>query len=173
MALAGFGLVVWSRTDRGGLVVDRARLRVPLYGSTWVKFQMAQFARTLSTLLTGGIPLVAALDTAAGATTSRLISSSIRQAARHVREGQPLHSSLRDTGICPDLALEMVEVGEATGALGPMLTSVAEFYEEDVTLRMTEALSWIEPLILVFMGLVVAFILLALYTPIFTFSVAR
>lgn len=161
---------LWSRSDRGGLAMDRVKLRLPLFGSTWVKFQVAQFSRTLSTLLTGGIPLVTALDTAAGATTSRLVSTSIEQAARRVREGQPLHASLQETGFFPGLALEMIEVGEATGALAPMLASVAEFYEEDVSIRMSEALAWIEPLILVFLAVVVFFILLALYLPIFTFQ---
>jgi len=167
---AGVMAFFWSHTDRGGLVIDRVKLRLPLFGSTWVKFQVAQFCRTLSTLLTGGIPLVTALDTAAGATTSRLVSTSIEQAARQVREGQPLHFSLQATGFFPGLALEMIEVGEATGALAPMLASVAEFYEEDVSIRMSEALAWIEPLILVFLAIVVFFILLALYLPIFTFQ---
>jgi type IV pilus assembly protein PilC len=167
---AGVMAFFWSRTDRGGLIIDRVKLRLPLFGSTWVKFQVAQFCRTLSTLLTGGIPLVTALDTAAGATTSRLVSTSIEQAARRVREGQPLHASLQATGFFPGLALEMIEVGEATGALAPMLASVAEFYEEDVGIRMSEALAWIEPLILVFLAIVVFFILLALYLPIFTFQ---
>ncbi len=167
VAVLGF---FWSRTARGGLVIDRIKLRLPLFGATWVKFQVAQFCRTLSTLLSGGIPLVTALDTAAGATTSRLLSASIEQAARQVREGQPLHASLQATGFFPGLALEMIEVGEATGALAPMLASVAEFYEEDVGIRMSEALAWIEPLILVFLAIVVFFILLALYLPIFTFQ---
>jgi type IV pilus assembly protein PilC len=172
LALVAGGVMAffWSRTDRGGLVIDRVKLRLPLFGSTWVKFQVAQFCRTLSTLLTGGIPLVTALDTAAGATTSRLVSTSIEQAAQRVREGQPLHTSLQITGFFPGLALEMIEVGEATGALAPMLASVAEFYEEDVNIRMSEALAWIEPLILVFLAVVVFFILLALYLPIFTFQ---
>lgn len=172
VALVGLGLTAlfWSRSERGGLVLDRIKLRVPFFGSSWVKFQVAQFCRTLSTLLTGGIPLVTALDTAAGATTSRLISSSIREATKSVREGQPLHASMQATGLFPGLALEMIEVGEATGALAPMLSSVAEFYEEDVSIRMSEALAWIEPLILVFLAIVVFFILLALYLPIFTFQ---
>lgn len=171
-ALAGgvIFLIGWSRTDSGGLIMDRFKLRLPLFGTAWVKFQVAQFCRTLSTLLTGGIPLVTALDTASGSTSSRLMSTSIAGAAVRVREGQPLHGSLKEAGFFPALALEMIEVGEATGALAPMLTSVAEFYEEDVNIRMTETLSWVEPLILVGMGIVVAFILLALYLPIFTFG---
>jgi type IV pilus assembly protein PilC len=162
----------WSRTEAGGLALDRVKLRLPLFGDTWIKFQVAQFSRTLSTLLAGGIPLVTALDTAAGAASSRLVSTAITQATQRVREGQPLHASLAETRLFPELALEMIEVGEATGALAPMLTSVAEFYEEDVNIRMSEALAWIEPTIFITMAIVVAFILLALYTPIFSFSAA-
>lgn len=171
-ALVGVGVAMfaWSRTDAGGLAVDRLKLRVPLFGSTWTKFQVAQFSRTLATLLSGGIPLVSALDTASGAAGSRIMTLAVAKAAERVREGQPLHASLKEAGLFPDLALEMVEVGEATGSLGPMLTSVAEFYEEDVNIRMTETLSWVEPTILVGMGVMVAFILLALYLPIFTFG---
>lgn len=170
MVALGIFLFGWSKTDRGGLALDRFKLLLPLYGSTWVKFQVAQFCRTMATLLTGGIPLVTALDTAAGSTSSRLMTAAIATAAERIREGQPLHQSLRPARFVPDLALEMIEVGEATGALGAMLTSVAEFYEEDVNIRMTETLAWVEPLILVGMGVVVAFILLALYLPVFTFG---
>ncbi len=171
-AMAGLGVFLfgWGKTDRGGATLDRIKLKLPLFGLTWVKFQVAQFSRTLATLLTGGIPLVTALDTASGAASSRLMSAAIAAATARVREGQSLHGSLKQAGFFPELALEMVEVGEATGALGPMLTSVAEFYEEDVEIRMTETLAWVEPLILVGMGLVVAFILLALYLPIFSFG---
>ncbi len=170
LAVLAVLLFGWSRTDAGGLAMDRVKLRIPLYGPTWVKFQVAQFCRTLATLLTGGIPLVSSLDTSAGSMSSRLMSTAIATAAERIREGQPLHQSLKLAGFVPDLALEMIEVGEATGALGPMLTSVAEFYEEDVNIRMTETLAWVEPMILVGMGVVVAFILLALYLPIFTFG---
>jgi len=172
VAAGGLLLGMWSRTDRGGLVVDRLRTQAPLYGPTWVKYQAAVFCRTLATVLAGGIPLVAGLETAGGSSSSRLVREAIATATARVREGQPLHASLRHAGLFPDLALEMIEVGEATGALAPMLTSVAEFYEEDVGIRMTETLAWVEPLILVIMALVVAFILLALYLPIFTFGVA-
>lgn len=170
MFLLGGFLFGWSRTDSGALAMDRVKLRLPLFGATWVKFQVAQFCRTLATLLTGGIPLVTALDTASGSAGSRLMTAAVATAAERVREGQALHGSLKQAGFFPDMALEMVEVGEATGALAPMLTSVAEFYEEDVNIRMAETLSWLEPLILVGMGVVVAFILLALYLPVFTFG---
>jgi type IV pilus assembly protein PilC len=166
----GIASFFWSRSPTGALLLDRIKARIPLFGDAWVKFQVAQFCRTLSTLLSGGIPLVAAMDTASGSTSSRLMTVAIAAAATRVREGQSLESSLRAAGFFPALALEMVEVGEATGALPAMLISVSEFYEEDVSLRMTETLSWVEPAILVVMGVVVAFILLALYMPIFTFG---
>jgi type IV pilus assembly protein PilC len=165
------GLGIWSRTLPGGLRVDRWKLKLPLVGDTWLKFQVAQFSRTLATLLTGGTPLVNALETASEAITSRLVSSSVYQAAQRVREGQSLHSALVGTGLMPEVALEMVEVGEATGALAPMLNSVAEFYEEDVNLRLGAAINLINPVILILMALIVGFILISLYLPIFSFSI--
>jgi type IV pilus assembly protein PilC len=162
---------LWSRTQRGGLEMDRLKLRIPLVGDTWIKFQMAQFARTLATLLAGGTPLVAALETASDSISSRLVATSIAQAAARVREGEALHAGLAATGLMPALALEMIEVGEASGALAPMLTSVAQFYEEETNLRIGAFLAVVEPAILVFMALMVAFILIALYLPLFSISV--
>jgi type IV pilus assembly protein PilC len=170
IAVAVLGIYSWSRTDAGALVLDRLKLKLPVIGNIWIKFQVAQFVRTLSTLLTGGTPLVQALDTAAQSITSRLVGDAVRKAAQLVKEGQSLHAAMHATGIVPDLALEMVEVGEASGALPAMLTSVAEFYEEEVNLRLTTLIAVVEPAILVFMAVVVLFILLALYLPIFSFS---
>ena len=162
----------WSFSEKGGIVVDRAKFGFPIFGEIWVKFHVAQLARTLATLLAGGTPLVNALETTAKATESRLIGSAVEQAALRVREGASLHQSLADTGVMPGLAIEMIEVGEATGALAPMLTSVAEFYEEDVNLRLQALLNLIQPVILVFMAIVVAFILISLYLPVFSFSLS-
>jgi type IV pilus assembly protein PilC len=170
--LAAIGTFLWSFTEQGALLLDRLKLRIPFLGDIWIKFQVARFARTLATLLAGGTPLVAALETASDAIGSRYVSRAVWEAAQRVREGQSLHSCLAATGLLPDLALEMVEVGEASGALVPMLSSVAEFYEEDVNLRLSAMLSLVEPLILVMMAIVVAFILIALYLPIFSFSLA-
>ncbi len=161
----------WSQTDQGGLSMERIRMRLPLIGDTITKFQFAQFCRTLSTLLAGGTPLVQAMETAGGAIRSRLISGAIAQGAQLVREGQSLHSSLASTGLVPDLALEMVEVGEASGSLSAMLGSVAEFYEDDVDTHLANLVAVIEPAILIFMAIVIAFILVALYLPMFSLSV--
>jgi len=162
----------WSFSEKGGIVVDRAKFGFPIFGDIWVKFHVAQLVRTLATLLAGGTPLVNALETTAKATESRLIGSAVEQAALRVREGASLHQSLADTGVMPGLAIEMIEVGEASGALAPMLTSVAEFYEEDVNLRLQALLNLIQPVILVFMAIVVAFILISLYLPVFSFSLS-
>lgn len=161
----------WSQTEQGGLSMERIRMRLPLIGETLIKFQFAQFCRTLSTLLAGGTPLVQAMETAGGAIKSRLVSSAVTQSAHLVREGQSLHSSLESTGLVPDLALEMVEVGEASGSLSSMLASVAEFYEDDVNTHLANMVALIEPAILIFMAILIAFILVALYLPMFSLSV--
>jgi type IV pilus assembly protein PilC len=172
IAVTAAGIFLWSRSEEGGAAFDRFKFRLPVIGDTLLKFQVAQFSRTLSTLLTGGTPLVAGLQTASDAITSKLLRSTVDQATQMVREGESLHGALGSKGIVPELALDMIEVGESSGALAPMLNSVAEFYEEEVNLRLTALVSLIEPLLLVFMGLLVAFILISLYLPIFSFSMA-
>jgi type IV pilus assembly protein PilC len=170
LVIAAVAVFAWAQSDQGGLAMDRIKMRLPLIGETLTKFQFAQFCRTLSTLLTGGTPLVQAMETAGGAIRSRLVSGAIAQGAQLVREGQSLHSSLSSTGLVPDLALEMIEVGEASGSLSAMLASVAEFYEDDVNTHLANMVALIEPAILVFMAILIAFILVALYLPMFSLS---
>ena len=169
--VAAIGLFAWSRSEEGGIAVDRMKFKLPFVGETILKFQVAQFTRTLATLLTGGTPLVAGLQTAGEAIESKLLQGTVGKATQKVREGESLHSALSSTGIMPELALDMIEVGESSGALAPMLTSVAEFYEDEVNLRLGAMVALIEPAILIFMGLLVAFILVSLYLPIFSISV--
>ncbi|HEY6265239.1 MAG TPA: type II secretion system F family protein [Candidatus Acidoferrum sp.] len=170
MAVAAAGIFLWSRSEDGGTAFDRFKFRLPIIGDTLLKFQVAQFSRTLATLLTGGTPLVAGLQTATDAITSKLLRSTVSQATQMVREGESLHVALASKGIMPEMALDMIEVGESSGALSPMLTSVAEFYEEEVNIRLSALVAVIEPVLLIFMGLFVAFILISLYLPIFSFS---
>lgn len=175
-ALAAFllgivGVFFWSRSEEGGVAFDRLVFRLPLLGDTLLKFQASQFCRTLATLLTGGTPLVGALQTAAESIGSRLVRGSVKNATQMVREGESLHGALASGRVMPELALDMIEVGESSGALAPMLNSVAEFYEEEVSLRLGAMVSLIEPILLVCMGLLVAFILISLYLPIFSFSI--
>ncbi len=173
LALIGFLLWRWSRSEAGADRIDRIRIAMPIFGKIWLKYQVAMFARTLSTLLTGGIPLVPSLETAARSITSRRIAKSVFSAVTSVREGKGLAKSLEATKVFPDLSTEMVEVGESTGALPQMLNSVAEFFEEDVQTALTAALALIEPAILIVMGVVVVIILIALYLPIFSMSNAQ
>jgi type IV pilus assembly protein PilC len=178
--LAGFGVLVlgivafrfWSRTESGQARVDKIKLRLPVFGEVWIKYQVSQFARVLSTLLIGGIPLVQALETASQSLGTTIIRTALEQVRRMVREGQALSASLSRTGIFPSLAVDMIEVGESTGALPAMLNSVSEFYEDDVNTRMTAVLALIEPAIMIFMGGFVAFVLVALYLPIFSLAEA-
>jgi len=171
LIIGAIGIFLWSRTEKGGTAVDRVKLKLPVIGETWIKFQVAQFCRTLSTLLAGGTPLVGALTTAAESVHSRLVSGGIADAAALVRDGQALHAALRKTGLMPAMGIEMIEVGEASGALSPMLASVAEFYEDETNQRIGTFIAIVEPAILVFMAIVIAFILISLYLPIFSFSV--
>lgn len=168
IAVAVFLVWRWSKSESGSQRLDKVRLRLPLLGSIWLKYQIGMFSRMLSTLLAGGIPLMPALQTAADSMQSRLISKATLDAADKVREGSPLSRSLEEAGVFPALAVEMIEVGESTGALPAMLTSVAEFYEEDVQTALVAALSLIEPVILIVMGAIVAFVLISLYLPIFS-----
>jgi type IV pilus assembly protein PilC len=133
---------------------------------------VALFSRTLSTLLTGGLPLVPSLETAARSISSRRVSKAVHASIGTVREGKSLADSLSGTGVFPLLATDMITVGEQTGALPQMLNSVAEFFEEDVSTALAAALTLIEPAILIIMGVVVVFILISLYLPIFSLGQA-
>jgi type IV pilus assembly protein PilC len=172
VALFAVGVFFWSRSEEGGVAFDRIKFRLPVLGQTLLKFQVAQFCRTLGTLLTGGTPLVAALATAAESISSRLLRGTVGHATQMVREGESLHGALSANRVMPDMALDMIEVGESSGALAPMLNSVAEFYEEEVSLKLGAMVSLIEPMILICMGLLVASILISLYLPIFSFSIS-
>ena len=174
IALAVFGiggaLAWWFRSDRVRDSLDGFKLKVPLFGQIWIKYQVSQLCRLLGTLLQGGIPLLQALETTGASLGSRLLRESIAQSREMVRVGQPLSRGLASAGIFPSLAVEMVNVGESTGSLPAMLHSVAEFFDDDVNTMMSAALSLVEPAIMIFMGIFVAFVLISLYLPIFTLA---
>ena len=158
----------WKATDRGAEQVDGALLSLPVVGDIMLKHQVATFSRMLSTLLAGGMPLVPCLETAGASMSSRKILNGVRDAAVRVREGQTLAHSLEEQKMFPELSVEMIEVGESTGALPAMLNSVAEFYEEDVQTALGAAMALIEPVILIIMAVFVGGILISLYLPIFS-----
>jgi type IV pilus assembly protein PilC len=161
-------LKIWAGSGIGRRSIDELKLRAPILGNLWSMFSMAQLSRTLATLLQGGIPLVAALEVAREASGNRVIGDSIRSTIVQVQEGKSLSDSLDQTGHFPGLALEMIRVGEQTGSLPDMLNHVADFYDEDVDIRSTALLSWVEPVILLFVAAFVATILISLYMPIFS-----
>ena len=165
-----FGFRWWARRESARTTIDRIKLSMPMVGEIWLKYQVAQLARILSTLLTGGIPLVQAMETAAESLNTPLLQRTVESAGKSVREGQPLSGSLKALKMFPGLAIDMIEVGESTGALPQMLNSVAEFFEDDVNTRMQAMLSLIEPAIMLIMGAFVAFVLVSLYLPIFSLA---
>ena len=158
-------LRAWFKQLGRGALLDRLLLRVPGVGPIARKFATSQFARTLATLLDGGIPLVNALDVSARSIGNRFVSRQLATISREVREGQALSTSMADREIFPPVAVKMVEVGESTGALQDMLNNVADFFDEEIETSLGRFMTLIEPILLVIMGIVIAGILLALYMP--------
>jgi type II secretory pathway component PulF len=159
----------WIKTS-GRLVWDRFKLRIPLVGGVLHRFAIMQFTQSLGTLLAGGTPMVPAIEIASQSVTNQLVSTKISGIVQNVREGEPLWRSLDNTGVVSDLAVEMIKVGESTGALTEMLANVSEFYDEEIEARLARLVAAIEPIILVFMGLVIAVLLYAFYLPLFRLS---
>ena len=155
----------WLRQPGRGAMLDRLILRVPVVGTIAGRFATSQLARTLATLLGGGIPLVNALDVARRALGNRFFAAQLTLVGQRVREGEALAAALAERGIFPGVALKMVEVGESTGALQEMLTSVADFFDEEIDTQLGRFITIIEPALLVIMGIVIATLLLALYMP--------
>jgi type IV pilus assembly protein PilC len=172
MAATALSVYRFAITERGRDFIDGFRVGMPVFGKIWLKYQVAVFSRTLSTLLTGGLPLVPSLETAARSISSRRVSRAVAGSITTVREGRSLADALIQTKVFPNLSTEMISVGEQTGALPQMLNSVAEFFEEDVSTALTASLALIEPAILIVMGIVVVFILISLYLPIFSMGQA-
>jgi type IV pilus assembly protein PilC len=170
-AAAAFLINRWVQTS-GRLVWDRIKLRIPLVGGVIHRFAIMQFTQSLGTLLAGGTPMVPAIEIASQSVTNALVSTRISGIVQNVREGEPLWRSLDNTKVVSDLAVEMIKVGESTGALTEMLANVSEFYDEEIESRLTRLVAAIEPLILVFMGGVIAVLLYAFYLPLFRLSQA-
>lgn len=166
---AAIGLLLWvGRREGVSRFFDGLALKTPLLGDLYWKYQVAMLCRTLATLLQGGLPVVNGLETAATALRSPRLREGLRHTVRGVQEGETVSAGLARHKVVPRLAVEMVEVGEGTGALPQMLGSVAEFFDEDLANAMTAVLALIEPFILIVVGTVVALILISLYLPIFS-----
>jgi type IV pilus assembly protein PilC len=164
------GAVLWFRQPAQRRRLHAAILRVPYFGPLWRKFATSQISRTLATLLSGGIPLVNALDISARATGNKSISEHLVAVAKQVREGRSLAQSIAERDIFPHVAVEMIEVGEQTGALSEMLNSVADFYDQENETSLARFSTLIQPILLVVMGIVIAGLLMSLYMPLFRLS---
>ena len=167
---AAVAFVAWLRKPGHRRRFDQWVLSIPMLGGIAQKFATSQAARTLATLLGGGIPLVNAIDVAARSISNQYMAYQLTQAAQQVREGRSLAASMLQSGAFPDVAIKMVEVGESTGALQEMLNSLSEFYDEEIDTNLTRFITIVEPALLVIMGIIIAALLLSLYMPLFNLS---
>lgn len=165
----GLGLAIyqWIRTEAGREQANGLSLRLPIVGDVLLKSEIIRLARTLATVLAGGIPLINALQVTGGAITNRVISKALARATDRVRDGMGLAVSLKQEGFLPQMTLEMIEVGETTGSLETMLQDIAEFHEGELDLRLSQLTTWIEPVLLLVMGFLVGGIVIVMYLPVF------
>jgi type IV pilus assembly protein PilC len=170
VALVAVGIWQWLQRPGKREWFDHMVLRLPGLGGIARKFATSQAARTLATLLGGGIPLVNAIDVSARSIRNQYMARELRSAAQQVREGRALALAMTDSGAFPDVAIKMVEVGEATGALQEMLNSLADFYDEEIETNLGRFVTLVEPILLIVMGIVIAGLLLSLYMPLFNLS---
>jgi type IV pilus assembly protein PilC len=162
-----YGFRMWYRTDAGRLAVDRFLLRAPIFGPLVRKISIARFTRTLSALLGGGVPIIDALRITAKTAGNRVVENSVMAARERVMAGHTLGERLKDSGVFPPMVVQMVIVGEQTGALDNMLAKVADYYEDEVDVAVSGLTALLEPLLIVFLGVVIGGIVIAIYLPIF------
>jgi type IV pilus assembly protein PilC len=166
----GLGLRLWALTPAGKLRLDGWKFKLPIVGDLWNKFAFSQLSRTLSILLSGGIPLVYSLEVVADSTGNQKITQTVRSAINSVKEGQSLSKSLETSEIVPGMAIEMIQVGESTGSLNEMLRHVADFYDEEVATRLNQVFTYVEPALLIVLATIVTYVMISLYLPIFQLS---
>jgi len=165
--LAGIGLYLLQKTATGKRILDNVKLKIPFVNTLLLQYILAQLARTLATVLRGGIPLIQAIDTTAGVIGNSVIAAKLSESRKLVTEGISLADAFDRTRLAPDMTIRMIEVGESSGDLPQMLEEVSDFYEQEVENKLTALTTLIEPVLMLGMGLVIAFIVLALYLPIF------
>jgi type IV pilus assembly protein PilC len=170
VAAAVIGFVFWIQQANQKARFDRWILKIPMLGDVARKFATSQMARTVATLLGGGLPLVNALDISAKSIANQFVARELDVVAARVREGQSFAAALDRRGVFPEVAVKMAEVGESTGALQDMLNTVADFYDEEISTSMERFVALVEPTLLVMMGIIIAGLLLALYMPLFQLS---
>jgi type IV pilus assembly protein PilC len=169
LGLIGFSVVFiwWKKTPSGNLQWDKFMLRTPVLGNLIKKSSIARFTRTLGTLLSSGVSILEALDITAKTSGNMVISNAIRKSVLSIAEGDTITGPLKETGVFPPMVTQMISVGEKTGGLDEMLSKIADFYDDEVDAAVTALTSIIEPIIIVFMGVVIGGILIAMYLPMF------
>jgi type IV pilus assembly protein PilC len=161
------GFKKFRKTAKGRDITDRLLLRSPVFGMLVRKVAVARFTRTLGTMLSSGVPILEGLDIVAATSGNTVIESAIRKARNAIAEGRPVAEPLYETNVFPVMVTQMIAVGEATGALDTMLGKIADFYDEEVNVAVDSLTSLLEPMLIVFLGVTVGFLLVAMYLPIF------
>jgi type IV pilus assembly protein PilC len=167
IGLVGYGVKSYYATERGRRVIDGLLLKAPILGNVLRKVAVARFCRTLSTLMTSGVPILDGLDITARTAGNSIIEDAIQVTRTSIERGETISAPLRETNVFPSMVVQMINVGETTGALDAMLSKIADFYEEEVDAAVAGLLTLMEPVMIAFLGVVVGGIVIAMYMPIF------
>jgi type IV pilus assembly protein PilC len=167
LGITGYGLKQYYATESGRHVIDAVLLKTPILGNILRKVAVARFTRTLSTLLASGVPILDGLDITARTAGNAIIEDAIQVTRTAIERGETISAPLRETGVFPSMVVQMINVGETTGALDAMLSKIADFYEEEVDTAVAGLLTLMEPVMIAFLGGIVGGIVIAMYLPIF------
>jgi type IV pilus assembly protein PilC len=170
VALVGgiFGLKVWYGTDQGRFVLDTIILKVPVLGILMRKIAVARFTRTLGTLISSGVPILESLDITAKTAGNAVVERALFKVRRALEEGKSLTEPLKESQVFPGMVTQMIAVGEQTGAMDAMLSKIADFYEDEVDAAVKDLLTALEPIMIVFLGIVVGGVVISMYLPLFS-----
>jgi len=168
LGLAGYGVKLFYGTPQGRLLIDRIILRLPLVGNLMRKISVGMFTRTLGTLISSGVPMLEAMEITARTSGNAVVEKAVLQVRRAIETGRTIVDPLRETGVFPNLVVQMIGVGEQTGSLDAMLQKIADFFEDEVDVAVGDLLTAMEPLIILFLGVVVGGVVISMYLPLFS-----
>ena len=154
-------------TERGNIEIDRIALKLPVFGMLIRKVSVAKFSRTLGTLISSGVPLIEALDICARTSGNKIVEIAVFKTINAIKEGESIAAPLSREDVFPPMVIQMIDVGEASGSLDKMLSKIADFYDEEVDAAVEGLTALLEPMLMVFLGCIVGFIVVAMYLPIF------
>jgi type IV pilus assembly protein PilC len=163
-----FGLKIWYGTPQGRFVLDTIVLKLPILGILMRKIAVARFTRTLGTLISSGVPILEGLDITAKTSGNAVVERALQKVRRSLEEGKSLTEPLKDSEVFPGMVTQMIAVGEQTGAMDAMLQKIADFYEEEVDAAVKDLLTALEPIMIVFLGVIVGGVVISMYLPLFS-----